>query len=155
MIRQTFYGVIKCPPCSLTPTLAGSSVLFFHQELRSSGDIWYISPHVSFLTTADFVLHNTGTIRQYFLIRMPTDAFVLSNLVYCGSLLPCLLLYRNSKLPKLQNFAAWLMFKVPKQDHTKHLFRILHWLPVQARIEHKLATPWFRFCAGNALFTFS
>ncbi len=72
------------------------------------------------------------------------SAFVLSRLDYCNSLfagLPDCLLER---LQKAQNHAACIILRKRKFDHAKPLLRQLHWLPVCARVEYKLATLCYR-----------
>eukprot|EP00745_Piridium_sociabile_P007701 TRINITY_DN15145_c0_g1_i14.p1 TRINITY_DN15145_c0_g1~~TRINITY_DN15145_c0_g1_i14.p1 ORF type:complete len:248 (-),score=27.37 TRINITY_DN15145_c0_g1_i14:73-816(-) len=67
-------------------------------------------------------------------------AFVLSRLDYCNALLSgsptCLI----SKLQKVQNHAARLIFRSSKFDHITPLLRSLHWLPIQQRIFYKVAS---------------
>ena len=43
------------------------------------------------------------------------------------------------KLQKVQNSAAKLILRAKKFDHVTPLLRSLHWLPVPARINYKLA----------------
>eukprot|EP00745_Piridium_sociabile_P023788 TRINITY_DN3715_c0_g1_i1.p1 TRINITY_DN3715_c0_g1~~TRINITY_DN3715_c0_g1_i1.p1 ORF type:complete len:1177 (-),score=226.07 TRINITY_DN3715_c0_g1_i1:25-3555(-) len=76
------------------------------------------------------------------------SAFVLSRLDYCNSLfagLPDCLLER---LQKAQNHAARIILRKRKFDHAKPLLRQLHWLPVCARVEYKLATVCYRSLHG-------
>ena len=48
------------------------------------------------------------------------------------------------KLQLIQNRAARLILKEPKRAHVTPMLRQLHWLPVNARIEYKLATMCFQ-----------
>ena len=68
------------------------------------------------------------------------NAFVLSRLDYCNSLLSGCPKHLLEKLQKVQNSAARLVLKAHKRDHVSPLLRILHWLPIQAHIEYKLST---------------
>ena len=66
--------------------------------------------------------------------------FVLSRRDYCSSLLSGCPQYLLNKLQKVQNNAARLVLRVSKTDHiTPHLVS-LHWLPVDSRIQYKLAS---------------
>ena len=49
-------------------------------------------------------------------------------------------IYCLSTPQKVQNSAAKLVFKAHKHDHKPPLLQVLHWLPVQARIDYKLTT---------------
>ena len=54
------------------------------------------------------------------------------------------------KLGKVQNSAARLVLKTHKRDHVSPLLRTLHWLPIQARIKHKLSTLCHSFFSDTA-----
>ena len=43
------------------------------------------------------------------------------------------------RLQKVQNSAARLVLKAKKRDHVTPLLQILHWLPIEARIQCKLS----------------
>ena len=45
----------------------------------------------------------------------------------------------TDKLQRVQNSAARLIFKAKKSDHVTPLLQSLHWLPVPARIQYKIA----------------
>ena len=65
-------------------------------------------------------------------------AFITSRLDYCNS---CLLYglpkYQLSKLQRVMNASARLVYCAPKSCHVTPLLRELHWLPVCYRIENK------------------
>ena len=63
-----------------------------------------------------------------------------SKLDYCNSLLSGFSLYLLSRLQKVQNSAAKLVFKARKRDHVQSFLQALHWLLAQARIHYKLST---------------
>ena len=67
-------------------------------------------------------------------------SFVLSKLDCCNSLLSGCPPYLLSRLQKVQNSAANLVFKARKHDHLQPLLQALHWLSAQARIDYKLST---------------
>ena len=49
-----------------------------------------------------------------------------------------------TKLQCIQNHAARLVLKKAKRDHVTPLFRKLHWLPIQARINNKICVLCFK-----------
>ena len=53
------------------------------------------------------------------------------------------------RLQLLQNYAARLVYKIPKFCHITPYLKDLHWLPVQARIQFKLLTIVFKCIRGN------
>ena len=72
------------------------------------------------------------------------SSFILSRLDYCNSLLAGISKDRISKLQRVQKNAARLTHKVPKFEHITPLLKELHWLPVQLRIEYKIALLCFK-----------
>ena len=72
------------------------------------------------------------------------SAYILSRIDYCNSLLAGLPNVKINKLQYVQNNAARLVLKRPKREHVIPMLRELHWLPVQARIEYKLAVLCFK-----------
>jgi hypothetical protein len=106
---------------------------------------------VNLIRTVNFELRRISSIR-HFLSTQATQtllsAFVLSRLDYCNSLLSGCPLNLLKRIQKLQNNAARLILRIPRTDHiTPHLYT-LHWLPVEARIEYKVAC--LSFCAVNS-----
>lgn len=67
-------------------------------------------------------------------------AFVLSRLDYCNALLAGLSEEKINRLQRIQNHAARLVLRKSKREHVTPLLRTLHWLPVRARIDYKLAS---------------
>ena len=53
------------------------------------------------------------------------------------------------RLQVVQHAAARLIFRTRKFDHVTPLFRELHWLPVQQRIQFRLATLAYRCLHGT------
>ena len=71
-------------------------------------------------------------------------SFVLSRMDYCNSLLVNVPNDTITKLQRIQNHAARLVLKKAKRDHVTPLFRKLHWLPLQARIDYKICVLCFK-----------
>ena len=69
-------------------------------------------------------------------------SFVLSRLDYCNATLAGLPATQIARLQRIQNNAARL--QKSKRQHVTPLLKQLHWLPIQTRIDNKLATLAFR-----------
>ena len=98
-------------------------------------------------------LRRVSTIRHLLSVdstKTLVSAFVLSRLDHCNSLLSGCPRHPLEKLQKVKNSAARLVLKVHKRDHVSPLLRTLHWLPIQARIEHKLSTLCHSFFSDTA-----
>ena len=67
-------------------------------------------------------------------------AFVLSRIDYCNSLLAGAPKTLINRLQRVQNNAARMIYKSSKFDHISPLLNSLHWLPVQDRIDYKIAS---------------
>ncbi|XP_067045506.1 uncharacterized protein [Acropora muricata] len=101
-------------------------------------------------SSAFYYLHNIRHIRKY-LSRSSsetlTHAFITSRLDYCNSLLYGLPKYQLSKLQRVMNASARLVYCAPKSCHITPLLRELHWLPVCYRIEYKIILLTFKYSA--------
>ena len=76
-----------------------------------------------------------------------TSSFILSRLDYCNSLFVNLPTYQ---LQKLQNYAARIIFNKPRKSHVTPLLLDLHWLPIKARIDYKIAMLVYKCLNGLA-----
>ena len=77
-------------------------------------------------------------------------AFVLSRLDYCNSLLVGCPMYLLSKLQKVQNNAARLIFRTTRSAHVTPRLHSLHWLPTEQRIEYKSSLLCFKIISHQA-----
>ena len=69
---------------------------------------------------------------------------VLSHIDYSNALLTGIPLTDLNKLQRVQNFAARVVKGLKKHQSVAAQLKDLHWLPVQQRIEHKIATLVFK-----------
>ena len=76
--------------------------------------------------------------------------FGLSRLDYCNSLLVGCAKYFLSKLQKVQNNAARLIFRTTRSAHITPMLHSLHWLPTEWRIEYKLSLLCFNVISHQA-----
>ena len=65
---------------------------------------------------------------------------VLSRLDYCNSTYTGIPAEQLNRLQRVQNAAARLVLSKRKNDHITPLLKRLHWLPVKARCDYKIAT---------------
>ena len=77
-------------------------------------------------------------------------SLVLSRMDYCNCLLTGIPDYLVQKLQLVQNFAAKVCFRAKKFDHVTEILKALHWLPVQQRIDYKIATICHKCFYGGA-----
>ena len=101
-----------------------------------------MKPHViNTCKRAFFHLHNIRRIRKN-LSRDSTEkliqAFVSSRLDYCSCLLYGLPKNLISKLKRVQNTAARIVYCMPTFCHITPLLFDLHWLQVKFRIDYKI-----------------
>ena len=98
-------------------------------------------------------LYNIKQIRK-FLCPVTTktlvNAFVISHLDYCNSLLYGVPQYQLDRLQKIQHAAARLVYNIPKFNHITPAFIDLHWLPIKYRIQFKINLLVFKALHGNA-----
>ena len=90
-----------------------------------------------------FQLRRISKIRSFLTVDAANTlavAFILSRLDYCNSLLSGRPDRKLAKLQCIQNSAARLVLHKPRHESATPFLKILHWLPVKARIEYKVST---------------
>ena len=137
--------------CQVIPNLAPTSIsgydIPFSQSVRNLGfyldETLSMDAHIKYLCRILFCqLRRIGKIRSF----LSTDAanklavsLILSSLDYCNSLLAGIPDNKLNKLQRIQNHAARLVLRKSRHASVSVLLRTLHWLPVKARIQYKIA----------------
>ena len=119
-----FVNTVRSLGVCLDPTLS------FQQQISSVCRVCYLE------------LRRISAIRHYLsedVTKKLLCALVLSRLDYCNSLLVRCPKYLLSKLQKVQNNAARLIFRTTRSAHVTPMLHSLHWLPIEQRIEYKLS----------------
>ena len=145
------------------PNLAPMSIsgcdIPFSQSVRNLGfyldETLSMDAHIKYLCRILFCqLRRIGKIRSF----LSTDAanklavsLILSRLDYCNSLLAGLPDNKLNKLQRIQNHAARLVLRKSKHESATTLLRTLHWLPVKARIQYKIACLCFQCIYQNSM----
>ena len=78
-------------------------------------------------------------------------SFMLTRLDYCNSLLAGLPDNKLNKLKRIQNHAARTVLRKPRHVSATSLLRTLHWLPLKARIQYKIACLCFQCLSHNTM----
>jgi len=73
-----------------------------------------------------------------------TCSLILTRLDYCNSVLYGAPSSSIQILQRAQNNAARIVLQAPQRSHARPLLRELHWLPIQHRIEYKVAVSTFK-----------
>ena len=98
-------------------------------------------------------LRNIGSIRRLLTkeaTAMLIHSLITSRLDYCNILyhgIPNKLL---NKLQRVQNVAARILTCTKTYDHVTPILKSLHWLPVKARVEHKLLLTTYKTVNGRS-----
>ena len=109
--------------------------------------------HISHLCRSAYLaMRQIASIRRYLTEKNTVQlvcSFVLSRLDYCNATLAGLPATHIARLQRIQNNAARLVLEKSKRQHVTPLLKQLHWLPIQTRIDYKLATLAFRHFDGS------
>ena len=104
------------------------------------------------MSPAWFHIHQIGKLRKFLTIdqtKTVIHAFVTSKLDQNNSLLAGLPENLISKLQRVQNASAKIIFRAKKHDHVTAILIQLHWLPVQQRIIFKILLLTFKCLHGE------
>jgi len=100
-------------------------------------------PHIAnTASAANFHLRNIGRIRKYLTTEATEQlvhALVTARLDYGNALLANTPKCHLNKLQLVLNTAARIIVRAPRSSHVSHIQKSLHWLPIQARINYKIA----------------
>ena len=144
---------------NLVPMSISGCDIPFSQSVRNLGfyldETLSMDAHIKYLCRILFCqLRSIGKIRSF----LSTDAanklavsLILSRLDYCNSLLAGLPDNKLNKLQRIQNHAARLVLRKSKHESATTLLRTLHWLPVKARIQYKIACLCFQCIYQNSM----
>ena len=144
---------------SLTPVSISSHNIPFSQSVRNPGvfidETLSMDVHIKHLCCILFChLRRLGKIRPF----LSTDAanklavsFVLTRLDYCNSLLAGLPDNKLNTLQRIQNHAARIVLHKLRHVSATSLLRTLHWLPVKARVQYKIACLCFQCLSHNTM----
>jgi len=71
-------------------------------------------------------------------------SLILNRLDYCNSVLYSAPASSIQVLQRVQNNAVRIVLQAPRRSHVQPLLHELHWLPIQHRIEYKVAVLTFK-----------
>ena len=89
-----------------------------------------------------FQLFNISRSRKFLTTdaaKILIQAYVMSKSDYCDSLLYGILDKLLNRIQRIQNYAAWAVLRLHKFSHISPALATLHWLPVNHRIDLKIA----------------
>ena len=132
---------------SLTPLSISGYSMPFSQSVGNLGvfvdETLYMDVHIKHLCHSLFCqLRRLGKIRPFLstdAAKKLTVSFVLTRLDYCNFLLAGLPDNKLNKLQRIENNAARIVLRNRRHVSATSLLRTLHWLPVKARIQYKIA----------------
>jgi hypothetical protein len=134
------------PEIVFPPLQIGNDLVTKSESARNLGVLFdsgmSLETHITNVSrSAAYEIHKLGAIRKYLdndTTEILVRAFVSSRLDYCNSLYAGLPQYHIDKLQRVQNMAARIVTRTKELHITPVLYR-LHWLPVNDRINFKIA----------------
>jgi len=133
---------VQLDNCSIIPSqtvrnlgVTLDQTLSFHQYVSSVCRVCYLE--LRRISSVRHLLSEEAT-------KTLVCSFILSRLDYCNSLLAGCPKTLLSRLQKVQNNAARLIFRCSRSTHVTPLLHSLHWLPVDRRIDYKLSLLTFK-----------
>ena len=148
--EKTEFTVITSPHLSrLLPPISlslGGQMIHPSAKVRNLGVIFdshmSMSQHIqSLCTSLNFQLRNISQLRRFMDFDTSNHvirALILSRLDYGNGLLLGVNKTDIQRLQRVQNWAARLVHRAAKHEHTSPLLHSLHWLPVHKRITFKV-----------------
>ena len=126
--------------------MIGSTTVVCETQVKNFGVIFdqvmSMRQHVNYTSrTARFHLRNISRIRRYIpeeSCKLVVQSLVTSRLDYSNGLLYRIPKSAVSILQSVQNSAARIVTKIAPREHITPVFKELHWLPVDRRIEYKI-----------------
>ena len=144
---------------NLTPVSISGYDIPFSQSARNLGvfidETLSMDVHIKSLCRIfSCQLRRLGKIHPF----LSTDAanklavsFILTRLDYCNSLLAGLPDNKLNKLQRIENHAARIVLRKPMHASATPMLKTLHWLPVKARIQYKIACLCFQCLYHNTI----
>jgi hypothetical protein len=112
-----------------------------------------MSDHITHLARSlNWQIRNLCKIRRFLDFNACNNAvraLILSRMDYCCSLLNGITRKNLTRLQRIQNKCARLIFMEPKYTHTSPLLERLHWLPVAKRIQFRTLVHTFNILASS------
>ena len=113
-----------------------------------------MSAHITQLCRSlNWHIRNLSRIRRFLNFNACHNAvcaLILSKLDYCSCLLNGITKKEITRLQKLQNRCARLIFQKPRHTHTAPLLKELHWLPVNQRINFRTLVHTYKSLKSSA-----
>ena len=138
-------------------SISGCDIPFF-QSVRNLGfyldETMSMDAHTKYLCRILFCqLHRIGKIRSFLSTAANKLAvsLSLSRLDYCNSLLARIPNNKLNKLKRIQSHAARLVLRKFRHASATALLKTLHWLPMMARIQYKIACLCFQCIYQNSM----
>lgn len=107
------------------------------------------TPHINMVVSQSYKqIYNIGQIRKYLTVedlRTLVQSLLVSKLDNCNSLLFGVTEYEISRLQKVQNSCARLIYGKKKNEPVSALLSNLHWLHIKQRIYFKILLFIFKF----------
>ena len=137
---------VKVGSETITPSSAARNLGVMFDEYMN------MNKHIaSVCKSAHYQLRNIRAIRAllpYDAAAALVHALITSKLDYCNSILYGLPDKKINLLQRIQNIAARIIAQCPKYCHITPVLKELHWLPVEIRIQFKIALFVYR-CINN------
>ena len=119
-----------------------------------------LDSHLTFTPQIDRViqccyrlLRDLGSIRKYLTkdeLKTLVNSIVVARIDNCNALYTGLSVHNMSRLQRLQNSCARVIYRAARRDHVSGLLKELHWLPVRHRIIFKVLCLIFKCLKGTA-----